>query len=195
MFTSIMAASLATQNVATRMWYGMSRSGALPRVISTVHPRHRTPVVAVGVQFAMSMILGLAGGFLMGPYNLFILLVGFCLVLAVIFVYSMGNISVVYYYWRHLRGEFNWLLHFVFPVGTTAILIYSLVESFSPFPAAPFNWSPAIVGAWLLIGVGILVVLKLRGREDWLQRAGDVIEERIDPALEVGPAAGSPAAS
>jgi hypothetical protein len=43
--------------------------------------------------------------------------------------------------------------------------------------------------------VGILVVLKLRGREDWLQRAGDVIEERIDPAVEVGPAAGSPAAS
>ncbi len=30
MFTSVMAASLATQNVATRMWYGMARAGVFP---------------------------------------------------------------------------------------------------------------------------------------------------------------------
>ena len=68
----------------------------------------------------------------------------------------MGNIGVVVHYWRHRRREFNWLLHFVFPVGTTAVLIYSLVKSFSPFPASPYNWSPVIVGAWMLLGVGVL---------------------------------------
>ena len=30
MFTSVIGASLACQNVATRMWYGMGRSGVLP---------------------------------------------------------------------------------------------------------------------------------------------------------------------
>jgi amino acid transporter len=122
------------------------------------------------------MGLAFIGGGLLGPATFFILMVGFCLVLAVIFVYSMGNIGVVVHYWLHRRREFNWVLHFIFPVGTTAILIYSLVKSFSPFPASPDNWSPVIVGAWMLVGVGVLVILKVRGGETWLQKAGEIID-------------------
>jgi hypothetical protein len=88
----------------------------------------------------------------------------------------MGNIGVVAHYWLHRRAEFNWLLHFIFPVGTTAVLIYSLVKSFSPFPASPNNWSPVIVGAWMLLGAGVLVILKVRGGETWLKKAGEIID-------------------
>jgi amino acid transporter len=172
MFTSVMAASLATQNVATRMWYGMARTGVLPRVVARVDPKRKTPTVAVMLQFVLSMALALIGGGLLGPARFFILMVGFCLVLAVIFVYSMGNVGVVVHYWVHRRREFNWLLHFVFPVGTTAVL----VKSFSPFPASPNNWSPVIVGAWMLVGVGVLVFLKVRGGEAWLDKAGEIID-------------------
>jgi amino acid transporter len=182
MFTSVMAASLATQNVATRMWYGMARSGALPRAVARVSPKRKTPTVAILLQFALSMALGLIGGALLGPEKFFILLVGFCLVIAVIFVYSMGNIGVVVHYWRHRRSQFNWLLHFVFPVGTTAVLIYSLIKSFSPFPASPNNWSPVIVGAWMLVGVAVLVILKVRGGETWLQKAGEIVDGRTETA-------------
>jgi amino acid transporter len=185
MFTSVMAASLATQNVATRMWYGMARSGALPRVVARVDPKRKTPTVAVALQFVLSMGLGLIGGALLGPAKFFILLVGFCLVIAVIFVYSMGNAGVVVHYWRHRRAEFNWLLHFVFPVGTTAVLIYSLVKSFTPFPASPNNWSPLIVGAWMLGGVGVLVILRIRGGESWLQKAGDIVDNRTETADDI----------
>jgi amino acid transporter len=180
MFSSVMAASLACQNVATRMWYRMARSGALPRVVGTVDGGRKTPTVALGVQFVLSMALGLAGGAWLGPDKIFILLVGFCVVIAVILVYSLGNVGVVVYYWRHRRSEFNWLLHFVFPVGTTAVLIYSLIQSFRPFPASPYNWSPVIVGVWMLLGIAILVGLKMRGNEAWLLKAGDIIEERPD---------------
>jgi amino acid transporter len=182
MFTSVMAASLATQNVATRMWYGMARTGALPRVVARVNPKRKTPTVAVMLQFLLSMALALIGGGLLGPAKFFILMVGFCLILAVIFVYSMGNVGVVVHYWRHRRREFNWLLHFVFPVGTTAVLIYSLVKSFSPFPASPDNWSPVIVGAWMLLGVGVLVILKVRGGETWLEKAGEIIDSHTATA-------------
>ena len=50
-------------------------------------------------------------------------------------------------------------MHFIFPVGTSAVLLYSLYRSFSPFPVSPYNWSPFIVGAWLLIGIAILVAV------------------------------------
>jgi amino acid transporter len=178
MFTSVFGASLACQNVATRMWFGMGRSGVLPAVVGRVHPVRKTPTAAVTMQLVLSVALGLLGGWWLGPDKLFILTLAFVLVIAVIFIYVAANLGVVRYYWREQRAHFNWILHFVFPVGTSVVLIYSLYKSFSPFPAHPYNWSPFIVGALLLIGIAILAVLRARGNEQWLTRAGAAISER-----------------
>jgi amino acid transporter len=185
MFTSVLGASLACQNVATRMWFGMARSGALPRQVAYVHPVRKTPVVAVAAQFVLSAVLGLFGAWWLGPDKIFILTLGFVLVIAVIFVYIAANVGVVLYYWREQRAQFKWILHFLFPVGTSVILLYSLYKSFDPFPVHPYNWSPFIVGAWLLAGIAVLVVLKVRGNEAWLTKAGAVIEERPETAEEL----------
>jgi len=184
MFTSVFGASLACQNVATRMWFGMGRSGVLPAAFGRVHPVRKTPTAAVTMQFVISALLGLLGGWWLGPDKLFILTLGFVLVIAVIVIYVVANLGVVRYYWREQRSHFNWILHFLFPVGTSVVLIYSLYKSFSPFPAHPYNWSPFIVGAWLLIGIAILAVLRARGNEQWLSRAGAAISERPETAEE-----------
>jgi amino acid transporter len=176
-FTSVFGASLACQNVATRMWYGMGRSGVLPASFGHVHPVRKTPTTAVTAQLVISAVLGLALGFWLGPTEVFILTLGFVLVIAVIFIYVAANLGVVRYYWREERSHFNWLLHFVFPIGTSAVLIYSLYKSFSPFPAHPYNWSPVIVAVWLIIGLVILGVLRLRGKDDWLAKASAVVDE------------------
>jgi amino acid transporter len=185
MFTSVIGASLACQNVATRMWYRMGQSGVLPIVVGTVHPVRKTPTVAIHVQFALSILLGLVLAGIFGPDKIFVLTVGFVLVLGVIFVYVMANIGVVLYYWRERRQEFNWILHFVFPVGTSLILIYSVYASFVPLPAPPYNLAPFIVAAWLLIGILILIALRLRGNEQWLKKAGDIVGERRETPEEL----------
>ena len=86
------------------------------------------------------------------------------LVIAVIFIYVVANLGVVRYYWREERAKFNWILHGVFPVGTSAILIYSLYKSFSPCPARPYNWSPVIVGVLAADRHRDPVYLRLEGR-------------------------------
>jgi amino acid transporter len=185
MFTSVFGASLACQNVATRMWYGMGRSGVLPSSFGKVHPTRKTPTTAVTAQFVLSALLGLVLGQWLGPDKTFILFLGFVLVIAVIFVYIVANLGVVLYYWRERRDEFNWILHFIFPVGTSIILIYSLYKSFNPFPAHPYNWSPFIVGAWFVAGIGVLLYLRARGDESWLEKAGAVIHERTETTEEL----------
>jgi amino acid transporter len=186
MFTSVFGASLACQNVATRMWYGMGRSGVLPATFGHVHPQRKTPTAAVTAQFVISLVLGLGLGFWLGPAETFILTLGFVLVIAVIFIYVAANIGVVRYYWREERANFNWLLHFIFPVGTSVVLLYSLYKSFSPFPAHPYNWSPVIVAVWIIIGLGILGYLRLRGKDDWLAKASAVVDETADDVVVQG---------
>ena len=180
MFTSVFGASLACQNVATRMWYGMGRSGVLPAAFGRTHPIRKTPTLAVTAQLVISVVLGLPLVFWLGAAEIFNLTLGFVLVIAVIFIYVVANLGVVRYYWREERANFNWLLHFVFPIGTSAVLIYSLYKSFSPAPARPYNWSPVIVAVWLLAGLGVLGYLRLRGSEDWLAKASAVVDDSAD---------------
>ena len=64
MFTSVFGASLACQNVATRMWFGMGRSGVLPAAFGRVHPVRKTPTAAVTMQLSCRRCWGCwaAGG-------------------------------------------------------------------------------------------------------------------------------------
>jgi amino acid transporter len=180
MFTSVFGASLACQNVATRMWYGMGRSGVLPAAFGRTHPVRKTPTLAVTTQLVISVVLGLPLVFWLGAAEIFNLTLGFVLVIAVIFIYVVANLGVVRYYWREERANFNWLLHGIFPIGTSVILIYSLYKSFHPAPGRPYNWSPVIVAVWLLAGIGVLGYLRLRGSEDWLAKASAVVDDSAD---------------
>ncbi len=178
MFTSVIGASLACQNVATRMWYRMGRAGVLPSALGVVHPKRRTPTNAITAQLIVSILLGLGAAAIWGPDKIFVFSVGFVLVLGVIFVYVLANVGVVLYYWRERRQEFNWIYHFVFPVGTTLILLYSVYASFNPLPAYPYNLTVVVVAVWLVIGIAIMVAIGTRGDSSWLQKASEIVEER-----------------
>ena len=185
MFTSVIGASLACQNVATRMWYRMGRAGVLPTALGSVHPKRRTPTNAITAQFIISILLGLGAAAIWGPDKIFVFTVGFVLVLGVIFVYVLANVGVLLYYWRERRQEFNWIYHFVFPVGTSLILLYSVYASFNPLPAYPYNLTPVVVAVWLVLGIAIMVGLGMRGDSSWLQRASEIAEERRETPEEL----------
>ena len=189
--TSAFGVSFACQNVATRMWFAMGRAGVLPRAFARVHPRRRTPTVAVTAQAILSVLVGLILPYLMGPRELFIFLVGFVLVLAVIFIYVAANIGIMRYWWMRSRAEFSWLLHFVFPAGTSLILIYSLYVSFVPSPGGLNGWASWVAAAWLVLGIAILWWMKLAGKEEWLSRAAEVITDHEHATTE-SPRLGSP---
>lgn len=184
MITSVWGVSLACQNVATRMWYRMGRVGVLPAAFGRVHPVRKTPTNAVTAQLIISIAMGFVFPWLMGPMNFFIFAEGFVLVLAVILIYIAANIGVVKYYWTSHRSEFNWLLHGIFPVGTSLILLYSVYASFNPFPDPPNNWSPLVVVVWLLLGLLVMGWMRMTGKEAWLTRAGEIMGEHEETADE-----------
>jgi amino acid transporter len=174
---SVAAVCLACANVGTRMWYSMARSGSFPKALAKVHPVHKTPTNAILVQMVLNVAAGLYVGAIWDPQTGFFLATGLLLVLAVSFAYLMANLAVFLFYWREKRDEFNWILHFVFPVLSSAVLLYAIYKSFplvSPFDVAPF-----VAGAWLVIGIVILVALRARGREEWLNKAGQSIGESV----------------
>ena len=47
--------------MGSRLLYGMARQGLLPRVLGTVHPKRRTPHIAIGVLLIVVLTLAAAG--------------------------------------------------------------------------------------------------------------------------------------
>jgi amino acid transporter len=166
------AVCLATANVGTRMWYGMARNGSFPKALAKVNPRFKTPTNAILTQMGLSLVAGIGVGLWVGANVSFFLIDGLVLVLAVLFVYVMANAAVFAFYFRQRRSDFNIILHVVFPLISTAALIYALVYSFIPFPASPYKYAPLIDGLWLLLGIVVLAVMRIRGSEEWLSTAG-----------------------
>ena len=94
MITSAWGASLACQNVATRMWYRMGAAAFCPSAFGRVHPVRKTPTTAMTAQLVLSFLLGFALPAWMGPMEFFVFSLGFVLVLAVILVYIAANVGV-----------------------------------------------------------------------------------------------------
>jgi amino acid transporter len=74
--------------MASRLIYGMSRQGLLPAALGTVHPRRRTPHLAVLTVLAVALALALPGTltYLAGTTSLLLLLVFFMVNISLIVI-------------------------------------------------------------------------------------------------------------
>lgn len=175
---SVIGNGLSTANVSTRMWYSMARSGSFPKALAKTHPVYKTPVNAILTQMALSLGIGLIPGFMFGADVSFFFVDGLILVLGVTIVYLMANLAVFLFYRGEHKDEFNIVLHVIFPLIGSAVLIYAVYASFFPtLPAAPYVYAPIVDGIWLIIGIALLFYLRARGQEDWLLKAGEAIGE------------------
>jgi amino acid transporter len=187
MVNSSLAISIAAGNVSTRMWYAMSRSGALPKAIGYIHPKTKVPLNAMHVQVVATLFFGpICGWIIGGPEQLFFFW-GFATAFVLAAVFTLGNIGVMRLYLGDLRHEFKVIPHFIFPILSTAALIWLVYKFINPWPEPPNDLALPLVIAWFTLGCGILYVMKRRGHDRWMELAGEAIEEVSEhPA---GPAA------
>ncbi|ORA39198.1 hypothetical protein BST13_02730 [Mycobacterium aquaticum] len=187
LINSVLAVAVASNNVSTRMWYAMARSGSLPQIFAKLHDRYRTPVNAVVLQAILVIVVGIGGGALIGPDKEFFFF-GLALTVVMVFVYSLGNIGVVRFFWR--RPDRKIVVHVILPVVSTVALLAVGYFSVVPLPEKPIGWAPVAVGVWALVGILILVVMRALKHEEWLKRAGDSMSELEPDSAE--DRAGSP---
>ena len=129
------------------------------------------------------VVVAFVVGHVLGPDTIWFWF-GFVITLSVVVIYSLANVGNFLYHWREKRDQFNWIIHALFPAASTAALIWLVYKTVHPYPADPFKWTIWTVLGWLLIGLGIIAVMALRGKDDWLVRAAESVEERPETAEE-----------
>jgi amino acid transporter len=168
---SAIANANAGANATTRTWFAMGRIRLIPAFFATVHPRWKSPQVAVVIQFVVALVLALWLGFQYEPYTAFILMATmFTLVLIVLYI--LIDIACIAYYWRFQRHEANWFMHGLIPIlGIVAFVPAFLtaagitVFKFVAPLAYPISLAGPIVGIWMVLGVIYLVYLNARHKD------------------------------
>jgi amino acid transporter len=177
LLNSAIAVSIACFNGGTRTWYAMGRSGVLPPALGKVVPGRKTPDNAIHLQVAVNVVAFVLV-LIFGAEDTFFTWANM-ITLGLISMYLLANIGVARYYLTEARSQFNPLLHVVVPaVASAAGLVVVWKSYFSPFQhTGPVYWGLMCFIVLVVVTVLALVVLRARGREDWLHRAQLVFEE------------------
>jgi amino acid transporter len=144
------------------MAFALGRIRMLPRFLSTLHPRYRSPYIAVLIQWVVGLAAPLILGFKYGPTTGFIF-DATIIVLIIVGVYIACDLACIGYYLRHRREDFNPLMHLVIPVlgiaaFVPAFLAAAGIQAFSFIAplTSPSSYAGIVVGVWLVIGVILL---------------------------------------
>jgi amino acid transporter len=157
--------SLAGQTAVIRVYYKMGKVGVLPSALGRLHPKYRTPYVAIAFQTVFSVVVGIIAGVTLGPTNTFGVF-GAMITFGMIFVYGCGLVAVAVMYLGPYRREFNVLLHVILPAIGLIMLLVILYYNVKPFPPYPFNIAPITVICWFIIGwIVVLWLSRTRPRQ------------------------------
>lgn len=186
LLNSVVCATIASFNAVTRMWYAAARSGLGPVRLAHLHPRYRTPVYAIAVQGVLALGIGLGFGLWLGPLDAFLTL-SLLTTLALVAVYVAGNAAVIVFHTR--RGEgLKPFRHVIFPLLTSAAVVWVGYKSLSPLPPSPVRWGAVAAGAWLVLGVIVMAASDRERRRRWASDARLAVYERPVPAAGTEPA-------
>ena len=154
----------------------MGRNGALPRWFGHIDRRFGTPRNAIIAQTILTAALGLGLGFLMGPFNEF-LMIGVAITVGLALLYILSCLGVVKFFLTEKRRAFNPLLHLVIPLVAAVTVGFVLYHNVVPVPPYPINIALPLAGGWVVVGIVATVYLVRTGKTGWLDKATRVLDE------------------
>jgi amino acid transporter len=183
LINSAIAVGLACTNSASRVLYTMGRAGALPSRFGEIHPVHRTPTFAIAFQQLFGIAAALLVGLLMKPEYIFGFLETIS-ALAVIVLYAMANLALMFYMRRVHPDRFTVWQHVLVPWAATLALLPVLFVTLYPVPSWPYNLTPYLFIAAMLLGFAYMRWLEARSPGTLQRAATMLIGTRVTPHEE-----------
>ncbi|HEY7350498.1 MAG TPA: APC family permease [Ktedonobacterales bacterium] len=195
-------ASLAGLNLASRVLFAMGRDRGLPAVFGRSHSRFKSPWVGIIFALVITIILGalpgqqmdsLGGLPLPKPLPFAFFLAGTA-TLGILGAYLLAAISGLGFFQREKGGGLHIIWQVLLPLIAVLIVGATLISSFAPLPpapplAAPLSYAPYIFGAWLLLGL-LLVVVVRNVNPAQVSKFGQIVAGAGEESQEGAPAAG-----
>jgi amino acid transporter len=154
---------------AIRTAYGFARDGILfPKSFTKIN-KHKVPGNIVLFNGALSLVIALVAGILMGPFTASIFLILSNTVFS-FFNHSLAGIELGVYNKR--KGSLNIIKHIVVPYLTSFMLLIAIIYVVYPAPSPPLNFSAWIAGIYAILLI-ILYIYYKRKSPDKINSVGN----------------------
>lgn len=161
-WTSIVANLMAAGNANARILFNLGREGALPAFVGRIHPRFKTPYLAVALFMALTVVPGLIAAPHWDYLAAFGNIAGFGAMLALL-IYMLSTAALPFYLLRRgIRLMARPFAHVLVPVIGTAIWLIPLWGTLQPGQPFPFNLYPGMAAG--LIVIAALYALAVGGK-------------------------------
>src|SRR5215469_4359848 len=173
---------VACATAAARTLFAMGREGVLPAAFGQTHKTFKTPVNATVAVTVLAILMALLMGYPLSDKTFgqpisnyyFWATTGTLLVIVVYILLCLGGI--VYFCNTRDTRRWNPLLHVGNPVVGAVIFGAALYGSIHPAPPGILKWTPYVALVWLVIGIGVLLVLRAT-RPDRVAQIGSILGE------------------
>jgi amino acid transporter len=178
---SAFASALGTATAGSRMLFALCRDGFLSRRLGETSDRTGSPANALAVVMVIAIVAFVAqriGG--VSAVNAFFY-PGAIGVLSMMVTYIVVNVGALRFLFLSRRVR-AW--EAIVPVVALAILVYVIYANIYPVPDFPLNIFPYVVAAWLVLGLGIVLLVPGLARRigaNLAEREGLAIEESTIP--------------
>lgn len=145
---SFFSCALGSASAGARMLFSMSKDGIMPKSMSKVHHRFKTPCIALIFVVAISAIIQAAlymkGGIEVFGYY------GTIGALAILVSYIFTCVGGMVYFTKIKVWK---VVHLIIPTLSIVALLYVLISNIYPIPEFPNNIFPYVVLGWIAIGL------------------------------------------
>ena len=136
--TSIFSSLLGLTNSQARILFSSGREGLLPAFFGKIHPRHKTPFVAMWGFVLASFAIVVVFGWNVKPVDLFSD-TGALGTIPIIITYLVTNLALPVYMIRYHRDDFKLAKHALLPAIGTVLMLFPLWGLVQPGQPAPIS--------------------------------------------------------
>jgi amino acid transporter len=173
--TSIFSCLLGLTNSQARILFSAGREGLLPVFFGKIHPRHKTPHIAMWVFILSALAITLVFGWKRDPVTIFGD-TGSLGTIPILIVYLVTTVALPVYILRFHKSEFNFLRHVVIPFVGVVLTLFPVWGLVQPGQPPPFNLFPAMTGVGLVLST-IYGIILARRTPDLVQSIGSYIAD------------------
>lgn len=164
-FTSITAIYLAQNVASSRALYAMGRHGTVPRWLGKLTPEVRVPGNAMTLGLAVTVVVTLLLGALLGTATQYNWSATMASSLALI-TYFAVNVANFVYHWRFARDRFHLFMHAVVPAVGIVVVCFVVYKSYlGSLWDAGWTYGRSVqlaVLCWLVLGVGWVLYVRAK---------------------------------
>ena len=168
-------------NAVSRLLFAMGRAATLPKALARIHAQRRTPYIAVVASGLLALALMYIAMALFTAYGAFVFYLTLASFIFLILYTVIVIASTVYIYNRH-RSEFSVVANVIAPILALAVLLPTLYYSLKGL-TYPADRALPVLGVLVLLGIGVLILLRARGTDISAERQHWLREDTMDEVL------------